>query len=779
MIKTIDELMFINDGHIPYSYLFIGRGGLGFEPTEYNIKGSGYLDDIHNEILKLEKIRNKTKKQKERLSELFRIKYGTLKRMKGGTVIERDEYGNIINIRTFNEDEKKNIIQNNTIDDDFEEIDKQKKLFIDNPTEDILEFLKEKKISLEDYKNMGFTDYNFLTDIGSSSIKMNNEFIDNTKKIYEDDLKNFVSNKKEIDEKKKEIESEIKSNDNKVLTDTDIKKIQFYETQIKKELESQSVNMDALNLDLITQKDYDDSKIKSNKNIKDYENQIKLIKGEIKEIYKKPSLIDIKNLAPEKVEPFENIKKFHFNKNTRENFNEFINNLKQETIDMPKETYGITIDEFNKYVKPEGGYKAFENAVVTKQDIQRELYKSMGLNKSSNNPNFNFLDTVIGITNSQMPIDLVDITNRYFNELKKYEKKDYDELLKDLYNNQLNSFKRYILDEINKNLSTKNLEGYNKAYNIASKYINDKNEFDENKFKEEYYKRYGIVGIPISVKKFGLLGNYDDKNEEIKKNADYVKNHLNSKWDIKIDYDPNSSTYGKIIGLKTNMKGDYNKNIDKIIFNKKKDNIIPYDYIFTIGTKDKLLTFNYSKFVRDKKITSPLQAFGVGDDFYDVSKPEVSYFIPLEYFNTVNTTNIIKPNINDEKIKDYILEYSISGDKNIPSMLKERFEDLEDYNEYQNILELRKIQEGITKKILRKLIEKDIDIDIDNIKNPNSNGGIFKKTTEIKKKFGASKKVAKEKDEFIDYYESKIGKYKKAEEGLKENILKLKKKMNL
>ena len=107
MIKTIDELMFINDGHIPFSYLFVGKGGLGFEPTENNIKGSGFLSDVHHEILELENIPNKTKNQKKKLSELFRIKYGTMKRMKGGGLSVKDTLNYINGLRE--ELKKKNL----------------------------------------------------------------------------------------------------------------------------------------------------------------------------------------------------------------------------------------------------------------------------------------------------------------------------------------------------------------------------------------------------------------------------------------------------------------------------------------------------------------------------------------------------------------------------------------------------------------------------------------------------------------------------------------------
>ncbi len=143
MIRTIDELMFINDGHIPFSYLFVGKGGLGFEPTEYNIKGSGYLDNIHHKILKLENIQNKTKSQKKRLSELFPIKHGTLKRMKGGMIggmPYRDINNPDKNVYEFYNDKEDapNLV-------DIDEFIDKKDEFIDDETykQDLLQHLQE------------------------------------------------------------------------------------------------------------------------------------------------------------------------------------------------------------------------------------------------------------------------------------------------------------------------------------------------------------------------------------------------------------------------------------------------------------------------------------------------------------------------------------------------------------------------------------------------------------------------------------------------------------
>ena len=46
MFKTIDEIMYITDGHNPYrNNLIYGYGGLGYKPTIYNIIGGALSDD--------------------------------------------------------------------------------------------------------------------------------------------------------------------------------------------------------------------------------------------------------------------------------------------------------------------------------------------------------------------------------------------------------------------------------------------------------------------------------------------------------------------------------------------------------------------------------------------------------------------------------------------------------------------------------------------------------------------------------------------------------------
>ena len=50
--------------------------------------GKGYLSDLDNQIKELEPVVKRTGKYKKELSELFRRKYGTIKRMKGGTLTE-------------------------------------------------------------------------------------------------------------------------------------------------------------------------------------------------------------------------------------------------------------------------------------------------------------------------------------------------------------------------------------------------------------------------------------------------------------------------------------------------------------------------------------------------------------------------------------------------------------------------------------------------------------------------------------------------------------------
>ena len=85
MNRSIDEIMYITDGHNPMrTGLIYGYGGLGYKPNIFTISGSGYLENIDRQIKELEPIVKRTGKFKKELSELFRIKYGTIKRMRGG-----------------------------------------------------------------------------------------------------------------------------------------------------------------------------------------------------------------------------------------------------------------------------------------------------------------------------------------------------------------------------------------------------------------------------------------------------------------------------------------------------------------------------------------------------------------------------------------------------------------------------------------------------------------------------------------------------------------------
>ena len=86
---NIDEIMYIVDGIDPLHIFNIkGWGGLGYKPRHYDINGYGYLENIDHQIKQLERLGG----HKKELSELFKIKYGTLKRIKGEGI---DKEGNI------------------------------------------------------------------------------------------------------------------------------------------------------------------------------------------------------------------------------------------------------------------------------------------------------------------------------------------------------------------------------------------------------------------------------------------------------------------------------------------------------------------------------------------------------------------------------------------------------------------------------------------------------------------------------------------------------------
>jgi hypothetical protein len=130
----------------------------------------------------------------------------------------------------------------------------------------------------------------------------------------------------------------------------------------------------------------------------------------------------------------------------------------------------------------------------------------------------------------------------------------------------------------------------------------------------------------------------------------------------------------------------------------------PFDYIFTIATKNELLVFNYTKFIKDKCIKSPMDIFKVGNDFYDSSNDKVSYFIPLKYFEKVPKTLFINPIFTDEEIIDSIENYFEKNE--LPIELKKYKKSFDKYkDDYNDVLERSNINDNDIKKFTEKFFK--------------------------------------------------------------------------
>lgn len=133
MNRSIDEIMYITDGHNPMrTGLIYGYGGLGYKPSIFTISGSGYLENIDRQIKELEPIVKRTGKFKKELSELFRIKNGTIKRMKGGMIggmAKPDVYENEFTTEIYDDDkaELKNISMNDFVENYLEQIPEEQR----------------------------------------------------------------------------------------------------------------------------------------------------------------------------------------------------------------------------------------------------------------------------------------------------------------------------------------------------------------------------------------------------------------------------------------------------------------------------------------------------------------------------------------------------------------------------------------------------------------------------------------------------------------------------
>lgn len=216
MFKTIDDIMYITDGNNPWGY------GLGFKPTHYNIKGSGFLEDIDKKIKQLEPFVKSTGKGKKMLSELFRIKYGNIKQMKGGTLTDDlNIIGlDISELEKMNEEDLRNQYDENLIllkemeDKKLTEEGEYEKKVLENETEHIWKILDN--IEKEETNIENNEDSFFESDEFKEQMKWYEENYD---KLDEEEMFNYMESLaklKEIENKNKGISKEFTELDKKL-----------------------------------------------------------------------------------------------------------------------------------------------------------------------------------------------------------------------------------------------------------------------------------------------------------------------------------------------------------------------------------------------------------------------------------------------------------------------------------------------------------------------------------------------------------------------------------
>lgn len=658
--------------------------------------------------------------------------------MIGGTVFTYNDKGEIIDARPYNEDDKEKIIKQGTVDYDLEQLQEHIKYFSDNA----------KSLTNEE-KEQVLKDMNFLYSVNDKTL---NGLLGLSNVIIKEEKEDVF-----IDKMIKETENEIEMNKAKKLE---------LPSSLHKMIDDKIINLnDSLEL-LKKQKDNSRKPIKATANeitklltdeqiaelpkkeYYDYMNRLYLKSKNTKGLTdEQKDIIDMENKKLKKV--IRTLKKEH----------------KIKEIEEPEENKYITKGEFNAVVKPAGGGEAVENVIIENEDIRNEIYNKLKL--STDNANLMSLQDFLDVIDKSLPIDLIDPTIKILMEIKKYQKYDYQKFMEELFNKELPTLKKLFLEDLltipkvepsEKIRNFQSMYNYNKKKDILRNFTDDKGNIDDEKLKTYLHKNYKGVSIPLGIQKFGNI-NEDEVDKSISKND--IQNALksmNKDWNIKIDYNPESENYGKVIEL--NKKNGQYKEETKKIKN--------YDLVFTIALADELLTFNYSKYVRDKNILSPLNAFNLGNDFYEKDE-KLSFMIPLELFERTEKTKYVEPKIKNEKeftsiINDILLEDNKDEDVFFKNKLNT------DYPKFlKNIKKINNKYEEEGKIILKFFKDLDITCNLENIKSMTTKiNKDFKNRTYKNKTYDTLKES---REEVIKDYNIMIEVYKELEKN-KDNMIK-------
>lgn len=593
--------------------------------------------------------------------------------MIGGIVIEHFNKNKkiITDIRPYNDDDLNDININNDVEDDATILKNHIK-YMKIP-KNIEKYLKNNKIDENEFVIDVIDDMEKIYNLNDIGVNMSIDLSQRMDEIIKNEDLSNIEKKRELEEYKASLEKNLEEQRLKRINNPKLENLSAPIIAILKK-QIKTAEQEIININ----------------NIENPNNKQKILP--IKPSY--VNIMDVEN--DERTLP----KRYKFipNKETIKQVEKLNEAIKDTTKKYKK--HGITNKEFIDNIIPTGGAKEFENKVEASKILQKEIYKKAGLEEASENPQLENLQVKFG-TNTNLPIDTVDWKNNIFNELKKYVKYNYNDLYNDLTNRQINFFQNKILDEINlllgqenKNKSYKEIERINEIYN---NFIKEDGVLDREKVIDFINKEIGGISLPIGTTKFGNIGIFEgNKLNNISTREYVIQEGLNDNWKIVIDYNkildgkinPN---YGKVISLKK-----INKEKGKVSYGEETVKK-PFDYIFTIATKNDILVLNYTDLVKKEGIKSPMDIFKVGDDFYDKSSDKISYYIPLNYFKKIPKTSYLNPSFEDDEIIEN-LDAIINKD-DIPEELI-KYNNI--FNKYVN--EYKKIEEAI------KTTEKDIEL---------------------------------------------------------------------
>ena len=636
------------------------------EKDEKEEKENNELDDIIKQIKQLEKIKNKTIREKQLLSELFKKKYGILKRMKGKGL---DKEGNVkppLKESTLNQKSDEEL--NNILIDNLEQIETTHY----DKNGNIIELPEDIKKDFTDENNVI---KNILFDRKVKNIEKFDKSIDKENKIIENEKEKIDKEKENIDKVRETLEDNIL--DGKISFDEAVKILKSYKSfdaDIFKNRVDELINKKQKIInELISVKgknkfDVNDIYDLPIQKLRELKKSIsgearKLIKLENKGISVPPSVKRIEetqryieelrkkkedlNEIPEEIKNKYSIKT-KFNKEYFDN----PDNIKFPSIKADKfefETVGISPSDYIKINGVESyklGTKTIYNIKDTFQDLYDDKFDTLrAIISTLDNETYEKI-----IKDKNAVVKVINTGQNYYDEndkVKPTHKADVNAPLDNVVIIKSNG-KEYKYAIENKN--------YNKPTGMSKKALqeNPENFFFEKKI--EYNDELFLDFIQV------------EENDNIIKNNEFIKK-INK---LKIDgYESNDE---EIINLKENIKLPniqdirYSflqkvlpKTIDvkytkgglkphKIQYNDKGMNVKEtYDYISKRAEANKFIDFDKNgkiyKIVdkNDNELNKETELFKGSKLLHAINYPD--YFVGTNYSNLIKTGKVDKDNV--------------------------------------------------------------------------------------------------------------------------------------